>query len=139
MKINYARLHNPPRAFLTLLAHSRIVRNKAAEKVRGSHGGSGQGHQHSHTGGLPSPIGQTSVIAHAPPAAHDLRDIRPSYSINGILGIGAQDPNGNNIGKRKRDDGEWVGWLVGWLGGWLVGWLGGWLVGWLVGDGWLVG
>ncbi|XP_043194533.1 paired box protein Pax-5-like isoform X4 [Amphibalanus amphitrite] len=86
---------------------NRIVRNKAAEKVRGSHGGSGQSHQqHGHTGGLPSPIGQTSVIAHAPPAAHDLRDIRPSYSINGILGIGAQDPNGNNIGKRKRDDDE---------------------------------
>ncbi|XP_037084468.1 paired box protein Pax-5-like [Pollicipes pollicipes] len=78
---------------------NRIVRNKAAEKVRGHHG-SGQGHQQ-HGGGLPSPIGQTSVIAHAPPAAHD---IRPSYSINGILGLGGQDPNGNSIGKRKRDD-----------------------------------
>ncbi|KAF0298491.1 Paired box protein Pax-5 [Amphibalanus amphitrite] len=53
-----------------------------------------------------SSINRPSVIAHAPPAAHDLRDIRPSYSINGILGIGAQDPNGNNIGKRKRDDGN---------------------------------
>lgn len=96
------------------------MRNKAAEKVRGHHGSGGP---NSGSGGhpqqLPSPIGQTSVIAHAPPAAHsdlrsdlraemrgDLRDIRPSYSINGILGIGAQDPNGNSVGKRKRDEGE---------------------------------
>ncbi|XP_037071582.1 paired box protein Pax-2a-like [Pollicipes pollicipes] len=76
---------------------NRIVRNKAADKVRGCHGPMGDG------GG--SPAGQaTPVITHAPPA--DSRDPRPSYSISGILGLAGHDPNGNSIGKRKRDDDE---------------------------------
>ena len=76
------------------------MRNKAADKVRGYPGQS--------MDQAPSPVGQvTSVIAHAPPA--DGRDTRPSYSINGILGLAGHDPNGNNIGKRKREDGKWGG------------------------------
>ncbi|XP_071529020.1 uncharacterized protein [Panulirus ornatus] len=73
---------------------NRIVRNKAAEKVR--HG----------LPGTPSPVSQaTSVITHVPPAPHETALQRPgSYSINGILGLPPlTDPNGN-IHKRKRDD-----------------------------------
>ncbi|XP_071528823.1 uncharacterized protein [Panulirus ornatus] len=73
---------------------NRIVRNKAAEKVR--HG----------LPGTPSPVSQaTSVITHVPPAPHDTVLQRPgSYSINGILGLPPlTDPNGN-IHKRKRDE-----------------------------------
>ncbi|XP_071529026.1 paired box protein Pax-2a-like isoform X2 [Panulirus ornatus] len=73
---------------------NRIVRNKAAEKVR--HG----------LPGTPSPVSQaTSVITHVPPAPHETVLQRPgSYSINGILGLPPlTDPNGN-INKRKRED-----------------------------------
>ncbi|XP_071529030.1 uncharacterized protein [Panulirus ornatus] len=73
---------------------NRIVRNKAAEKVK--HG----------LPGTPSPVSQaTSVITHVPPAPHDTVLQRPgSYSINGILGLPPlTDPNGN-IHKRKRED-----------------------------------
>ncbi|XP_071528820.1 uncharacterized protein [Panulirus ornatus] len=75
---------------------NRIVRNKAAEKVR--HG----------LPGTPSPVSQaTSVIAHVPPAPHETVLQRPgSYSINGILGLPSlTDPNGN-IHKRKRQDSD---------------------------------
>ncbi|GIY62934.1 paired box protein Pax-2a [Caerostris darwini] len=75
----------------------RIVRNKAAEKAKQVGASSG------HLNGGPSPqptSNATSVIAHAPPA-HETQ--RPSYSINGILGIPSQqhDPSSH---KRKRDD-----------------------------------
>lgn len=75
---------------------NRIVRNKAAEKAK-----------HVVTSNSMSPqlstSNTTSVITHAPPVTHDggLSLQRPSYSINGILGIPNVDPNGN---KRKRDD-----------------------------------
>ncbi|XP_071529054.1 LOW QUALITY PROTEIN: uncharacterized protein [Panulirus ornatus] len=72
---------------------NRIVRNKAAEKVK--HG----------LPGAPSPVSQASVITHVPPAPHDTALQRSgSYSINGILGLPPlTDPNGN-IHKRKRED-----------------------------------
>ncbi|KAG1705104.1 Paired box protein Pax-2a [Nymphon striatum] len=82
---------------------NRIVRNKAAEKAKTMNGS----HQHNQN--------TASVITHAPPQpppiAHESNNQvgittlqRPSYSINGILGIqaGHTDPNGNNIHKRKR-------------------------------------
>ncbi|GIY47071.1 paired box protein Pax-2a [Caerostris extrusa] len=77
----------------------KIVRNKAAEKAKQVGASSG------HLNGGPSPqptSNATSVIAHAPPA-HETQ--RPSYSINGILGIPSQqhDPSSH---KRKRDDAE---------------------------------
>ncbi|XP_071528835.1 LOW QUALITY PROTEIN: uncharacterized protein [Panulirus ornatus] len=75
-------------------SNNRIVRNKAAEKVK--HG----------LPGTPSPVSQaTSVITHVPPAPHETVLQRPgSYSINGILGLPPlADPNGN-IQKRKRED-----------------------------------
>ncbi|XP_071529037.1 uncharacterized protein [Panulirus ornatus] len=75
---------------------NRIVRNKAAEKVR--HGLSG----------TPSPVSQaTSAITHVPPAPQETVLQRPgSYSINGILGLPPlTDPNGN-IHKRKREDSD---------------------------------
>lgn len=77
---------------------NRIVRNKAAEKAK---------HVVSHAnGGSPQPTSNTtSVIAHAPPAHEGAQQLqRPSYSINGILGIpSAADPNAS-VNKRKRDD-----------------------------------
>lgn len=80
---------------------NRIVRNKAAEKAK---------HHHvSSNGGSPQPQSQsspTSVIAHAPATAHESSAAaaaaalqRPSYSINGILGIPSAE-----AAKRKRDD-----------------------------------
>ncbi|KAK8768754.1 hypothetical protein V5799_014781, partial [Amblyomma americanum] len=78
----------------------RIVRNKAAEKAK---------HHHvSSNGGSPQPQSSpTSVIAHAPASAHESSVSaaaaaalqRPSYSINGILGIPSAE-----AAKRKRDD-----------------------------------
>ncbi|XP_076317927.1 uncharacterized protein LOC143229463 isoform X2 [Tachypleus tridentatus] len=74
---------------------NRIVRNKAAEKAK---------HVSYHmNGGSPSsqsPSNTTSVITHSAATSHDQR---PSYSINGILGIAAADPNGS-VNKRKRDE-----------------------------------
>uniref|UniRef100_T1J220 Paired domain-containing protein n=1 Tax=Strigamia maritima TaxID=126957 RepID=T1J220_STRMM len=76
----------------------RIVRNKAAEKAKLAHT------PHNDTPpAITSVANTTSVITHAPPA-HDASQVlqRPSYSINGILGIAnAADPNGP---KRKRDE-----------------------------------
>ncbi|XP_077533282.1 paired box protein shaven isoform X3 [Haemaphysalis longicornis] len=80
---------------------NRIVRNKAAEKAK---------HHHvSSNGGSPQPQSSpTSVIAHAPASAHESSVSaaaaaaalqRPSYSINGILGIPSAE-----AAKRKRDD-----------------------------------
>lgn len=83
---------------------NRIVRNKAAEKAKQAaanhasvNGGSPQLQPTSNT---------TSVITHAPSVIHDGSQSmqRPSYSINGILGIASVDPNGNV--KRKREDGS---------------------------------
>ncbi|KAK4307860.1 hypothetical protein Pmani_020415 [Petrolisthes manimaculis] len=73
---------------------NRIVRNKAAEKVK-----------HGLPGTLSPVSAATSVITHAP--SHDSPLQRPgSYSINGILGLPPlTDPNGN-INKRKRDDSD---------------------------------
>ncbi|XP_076346588.1 paired box protein Pax-5-like isoform X4 [Tachypleus tridentatus] len=81
---------------------NRIVRNKAAEKAKhttGSHNMNGGSPQHQ------APVNTTSVITHAPPTAHEGAQplLRPSYSINGILGIPNVDPN-LNMNKRKRDD-----------------------------------
>ncbi|XP_013780572.2 paired box protein Pax-5-like [Limulus polyphemus] len=81
---------------------NRIVRNKAAEKAKhttGSHNMNGGSPQHQ------APANTTSVITHAPPTAHEGAQplLRPSYSINGILGIPNVDPN-LNMNKRKRDD-----------------------------------
>ncbi|XP_049272327.1 paired box protein Pax-5 isoform X13 [Rhipicephalus sanguineus] len=80
---------------------NRIVRNKAAEKAK---------HHHvSSNGGSPQPQSSpTSVITHAPASAHESSVSaaaaaaalqRPSYSINGILGIPSAE-----AAKRKRDD-----------------------------------
>ncbi|KAG8183356.1 hypothetical protein JTE90_013047 [Oedothorax gibbosus] len=81
---------------------NRIVRNKAAEKAKQVGGG---GHMNGGHSPQPPSNNTTSVIAHAPPAAHE----RPSYSINGILGIAnsatqhsQQQQDQHN--KRKRDD-----------------------------------
>ncbi|GFY71758.1 paired box protein Pax-2 [Trichonephila inaurata madagascariensis] len=81
---------------------NRIVRNKAAEKAKQVNASTG----HLNGGHSPQPTSNaTSVIAHAPPA-HEPQ--RPSYSINGILGIPnpsapqQHDPSH----KRKRDEGE---------------------------------
>ncbi|CAN8019816.1 unnamed protein product, partial [Ixodes persulcatus] len=80
----------------------RIVRNKAAEKAK-------HHHVSSSNGGSPQPQSSpTSVIAHAPASAHESSAAvaaaaaalqRPSYSINGILGIPSAE-----AAKRKRDD-----------------------------------
>ncbi|XP_071035830.1 paired box protein Pax-5 isoform X6 [Parasteatoda tepidariorum] len=67
---------------------NRIVRNKAAEKAK---------HVVTSSSNSPSPQMTSTVIVNSHP------DQRPSYSINGILGI----PNPleeNNSNKRKRDD-----------------------------------
>ncbi|KAH6948962.1 hypothetical protein HPB50_027228 [Hyalomma asiaticum] len=83
------------------MAVCRIVRNKAAEKAK---------HHHvSSNGGSPQPQSSpTSVITHAPASAHESSVSaaaaaaalqRPSYSINGILGIPSAE-----AAKRKRDD-----------------------------------
>lgn len=80
------------------LVYFRIVRNKAAEKAKQVGGGGGQ----VNGGHSPQPTSNaTSVIAHAPPAAHEPLQQRPSYSINGILGI---PPQPGDHHKRKRDD-----------------------------------
>ncbi|XP_071034938.1 paired box protein Pax-5 isoform X2 [Parasteatoda tepidariorum] len=88
---------------------NRIVRNKAAEKAK-QVGASG----HMNGGHSPQPSSNTtSVIAHAPPAHEGQPQLhRPSYSINGILGIpnpSAAAPQHNQdhnvTHKRKRDDG----------------------------------
>ncbi|XP_042148385.1 paired box protein Pax-5 isoform X2 [Ixodes scapularis] len=81
---------------------NRIVRNKAAEKAK-------HHHVSSSNGGSPQPQSSpTSVIAHAPASAHESSAAvaaaaaalqRPSYSINGILGIPSAE-----AAKRKRDD-----------------------------------
>lgn len=75
----------------------RIVRNKAAEKAKHVH--QQQTAAAANSSSPQQPAGGVSVITHAPSTQHD------RYSINGILGIPhhpSQDPNGNNI-KRKRD------------------------------------
>ncbi|XP_022255995.1 paired box protein Pax-5-like [Limulus polyphemus] len=82
---------------------NRIVRNKAAQKARyfmsspNFNCGSPQQQES---------VNVTSVITHAPPTTHDGAQslLRPSYSINGILGIPNSDTNAN-LNKRKRDDG----------------------------------
>ncbi|KAF8765003.1 Paired box protein Pax-2-A like protein [Argiope bruennichi] len=81
---------------------NRIVRNKAAEKAKQVNASSG----HLNGGHSPQPTSNTtSVIAHAPPA-HEPQ--RPSYSINGILGIpnpsAAPQQHDPSSHKRKRDD-----------------------------------
>lgn len=77
----------------------RIVRNKAAEKAK--HIGSSLNGAHSPQ---PPQSNPTSVIAHAPPAAHESQQ-RPSYSINGILGLqSAQQQQDHSPHKRKRDE-----------------------------------
>ena len=60
-------------------------------------------------GGQPPPPPLVSGGPPPPPPMnpHDTSLLRPSYSINGILGIPQPDANAN-INKRKRDeDGEW--------------------------------
>ncbi|XP_076368845.1 uncharacterized protein LOC143256058 isoform X2 [Tachypleus tridentatus] len=76
---------------------NRIVRNKLAEKAK-HHAESLHGNRESPAS--QSPPNTASVISHAgaPSQEH-----RPSYSINGILGIASSEPSGN-INKRKRDD-----------------------------------
>ncbi|XP_023215325.1 paired box protein Pax-8-like isoform X2 [Centruroides sculpturatus] len=71
---------------------NRIVRNKAAEKAK-----SAVVHQTAPNGGSPQtqpPSNTTSVITHAPPAAHEATALqRPSYSINANDG---RDLNGDH-------------------------------------------
>ena len=70
-------------------AHFRIVRNKAAEKVKEI-----GGYESSSPGPLSNNLGSDTSL----PLRH------PSYSINNILGV-QQAPDANeNILKRKRDD-----------------------------------
>ncbi|XP_054707233.1 paired box protein Pax-8-like [Uloborus diversus] len=90
---------------------NRIVRNKAAEKAKQVGATSG----HMNGGQSPQPTSNaTSVIAHAPPAHEGQPPLqRPSYSINGILGIPnpsaapSQQPQHTQdlTHKRKRDEG----------------------------------
>ncbi|KAH8034146.1 hypothetical protein HPB51_021094 [Rhipicephalus microplus] len=102
---NHRCLLNRPRNYIAIdfmRSRSRwIVRNKAAEKAK---------HHHvSSNGGSPQPQSSpTSVITHAPASAHESSVSaaaaaaalqRPSYSINGILGIPSAE-----AAKRKRDD-----------------------------------
>jgi len=81
----------------------RIVRNKAAERAKGGSSGPGS----AIVCGAPSPVSQTISAAGAgmtqSSMGHENVLNRPSYSINGILGIPQQDANAN-INKRKRDD-----------------------------------
>jgi hypothetical protein len=54
--------------------------------------------------GASSPVSQTiSGVTSGLTGSSMIHDNRPSYSINGILGIPQQDANAN-INKRKRDD-----------------------------------
>ena len=78
---------------------SRIVRNKAAERAKGGSSSSATGC------GASSPVSQTIPTSGMTGSSmiHDNVLNRPSYSINGILGIPQQDANAN-INKRKRDD-----------------------------------
>ncbi|KAH7983118.1 hypothetical protein HPB52_009308 [Rhipicephalus sanguineus] len=96
-----ARLNHWSPRLASMLRCSWIVRNKAAEKAK---------HHHvSSNGGSPQPQSSpTSVITHAPASAHESSVSaaaaaaalqRPSYSINGILGIPSAE-----AAKRKRDD-----------------------------------
>ena len=90
---------------------SRIVRNKAAEKAKGSVGShspppSSQPSQNTPTGQTGSGMGggtpNPNLMGLAP--GSDISGLnRPSYSINGILGIPQADANAN-INKRKRGD-----------------------------------
>ena len=78
-------------------AHFRIVRNKAAEKVKeiGGYGPSGESSS-------PGPVsggvtGDTPLLRH------------PAYSINNILGMHqaqAADANENILKRKREDDGE---------------------------------
>ena len=79
---------------------SRIVRNKAAERAKGSSSGPGS----NSICGASSPVSQTiSAASVGMTQSSMVLDNRPSYSINGILGIPQQDANAN-INKRKRED-----------------------------------
>ncbi|XP_076327131.1 uncharacterized protein LOC143234017 isoform X3 [Tachypleus tridentatus] len=82
---------------------NRIVRNKAAQKARYI-----MNSPNFNAGNLEQQesANVTSVITHAPPTTHDGAQslLRPSYSINGILGIPNSDTNAS-LNKRKRDDG----------------------------------
>jgi hypothetical protein len=96
--------------------HFRIVRNKAAEKAKscGSHspsisqasgggsGGNGGGNAAS-MGQQQLPMGGGGVVPVGVLGSDISALQRPSYSINGILGIPQADANAN-INKRKRDD-----------------------------------
>ena len=77
-------------------AHFRIVRNKAAEKVKEI-----GGYESSSPGPLSNNLGSDTSL----PLRH------PSYSINNILGV-QQTPDANeNILKRKRED-DGKGWRL---------------------------
>ncbi|XP_044012603.1 paired box protein Pax-8 isoform X2 [Aphidius gifuensis] len=87
---------------------NRIVRNKAAEKAKHAHQQQ-QAQQQGQQQGQQGNNGSVSVIAHAPATAggHPVTSTAPNaYSISGILGIPAhhQDPNGNNIKRKRTDD-----------------------------------
>ena len=95
----------------------RIVRNKAAERAKVSYNSGGGGGPSCSPGGgnaASSGGGGGAADSHSPPGAAGLMAgdsllQRPSYSINGILGIPQPDANANNINKRKRDDDEGEG------------------------------
>ena len=101
----------------------RIVRNKAAERakvnytsqqqtsespsaVSQSSGGSGANNVMSTAAAGGSQQQQQQQLAAAAHMGHPHESslLRPSYSINGILGIPQPDANANNINKRKRDE-----------------------------------
>ena len=93
-------LHLRFKIFTIFLLFSRIVRNKAAERAKGGSSGPGS----NSVCGASSPVSQTiSAASVGMTQSSMVLDNRPSYSINGILGIPQQDANAN-INKRKRED-----------------------------------
>ena len=99
------------------------MRNKAAERAKVNYNNSTGSSSSSGNGSTNNPTSSASPSHHSPisPTSSSgggnqpsvvtgvggsgLESIlRPSYSINGILGIHQPDANANNINKRKRED-----------------------------------
>ncbi|XP_040578194.1 uncharacterized protein sv isoform X1 [Lepeophtheirus salmonis] len=71
---------------------NRIVRNKAAERAKVNYGHGSSSQHNLHQQSMNTLSTDSSILQ------------RPSYSINGILGLHQADANANNINKRKRED-----------------------------------